>query len=173
MNILGCLDRPTSGEYLLEGVEIALLDEPALARIRSLRVGFVFQSFNLLARTSAAENVALPLFYSRRWTEGAARRRAALGLIGLMGRENNHPAQLSGGQQQRVAIARALINDPAILLADEPTGNLDSKTANEIMATIRSLNRERGLTVVLVTHEPDMAAFAESDRDDARRQHHL
>ncbi len=161
MNILGCLDRPTSGGYLLEGVEIALLDEPSLARIRSLRVGFVFQSFNLLARTSAAENVALPLFYSGRWTEGSARARAALGLIGLVGRENNHPAQLSGGQQQRVAIARALINDPAILLADEPTGNLDSKTANEIMATIRSLNRERGLTVVLVTHEPDMAAFAD------------
>ena len=161
MNILGCLDRPTSGDYLLEGIEIAGLDEPALARIRSLRIGFVFQNFNLLARTSAAENVALPLFYSGRWSEGPARASEALGLIGLAGRENNHPAQLSGGQQQRVAIARALINDPAILLADEPTGNLDSRTANEIMTTIRSLNRDHGLTVVLVTHEPDMAAFAD------------
>jgi macrolide transport system ATP-binding/permease protein len=161
MNILGCLDRPTSGDYLLEGVEIAGLDETALAHIRSLRVGFVFQSFNLLARTSATENVALPLFYSGRWSEGPLRAHAALGLLGLGGRENNHPAQLSGGQQQRVAIARALINDPAILLADEPTGNLDSKTASEIMTTIRALNRERGLTVVLVTHEPDMAAFAD------------
>ena len=161
MNILGCLDRPTGGEYLLEGIEIAGLDEPALARIRSLRIGFVFQNFNLLARTSAAENVALPLFYSGRWSEGPARASEALGLIGLVGRENNHPAQLSGGQQQRVAIARALINDPAILLADEPTGNLDSRTANEIMTTIRSLNRDHGLTVVLVTHEPDMAAFAD------------
>ncbi len=161
MNLLGCLDRPTSGDYLLEGIEIAGLEEPALARIRSLRIGFVFQNFNLLARTSAVENVALPLFYSGRWSEGPTRASEALSLIGLLGRENNHPAQLSGGQQQRVAIARALINDPAILLADEPTGNLDSRTANEIMTTIRSLNRERGLTVVLVTHEPDMAAFAD------------
>ncbi len=161
MYILGCLDRPSSGDYLLEGTDIAGLDEPSLADIRSRRVGFVFQSFNLLARTSAAENVALPLFYSGRWSEGAARARQALSFIGLSGREDNHPAQLSGGQQQRVAIARALINDPAVLLADEPTGNLDSRTANEIMTTIRALNRERGLTVVLVTHEPDMAAFAD------------
>jgi macrolide transport system ATP-binding/permease protein len=161
MYLLGCLDRPTSGQYLLEGVDIASLDEPALARIRSLRIGFVFQNFNLLARTSAAENVSLPLFYSGRAAGSTARVRDALQALGLAGRERNTPSQLSGGQQQRVAIARALINDPAILLADEPTGNLDSKTAEDIMLTIRRFNRERGLTVVLVTHEPDMAAFAD------------
>nr|MDA8165020.1 ABC transporter permease [Desulfobacteraceae bacterium] len=161
MNILGCLDQPTEGEYLLEGVDTASLDEPALARIRSLRIGFVFQNFNLLARTSAAENVSLPLFYSGRIADSAARVRESLRTLGLQGREENHPSQLSGGQQQRVAIARALVNDPAILLADEPTGNLDSKTAEDIMATLQRFNRERGLTVVLVTHEPDMAAFAD------------
>ncbi len=161
MNILGCLDRPTGGRFLLEGRDVAEEDEPALAQIRSRRIGFVFQSFNLLARTSAAENVALPLFYSGRYAESASRAREALRALGLAGRERNYPSQLSGGQQQRVAIARALINDPAILLADEPTGNLDSKTANDIMTTIRALNREQGLTVVLVTHEPDMAAFAD------------
>ena len=161
MNILGCLDRPTGGRYFLEGVDISGLDEPSLARIRSLRIGFVFQSFNLLARTSASENVALPLFYSGRMADSATRVGAALAAIGLAGREQNSPSQLSGGQQQRVAIARALINDPAILLADEPTGNLDSKTADDIMATIQTFNRLHGLTVVLVTHEPDMAAFAD------------
>jgi len=161
MNILGCLDRPTAGDYFLEGEEIGRKDEPALARLRSERIGFVFQSFNLLPRTSAAENVALPLLYSGRHGDGAARVSEALQAIGLAGREQNHPSQLSGGQQQRVAIARALINNPAILLADEPTGNLDTKTSNEIMATIQALNRERGLTVVLVTHEPDMALYAE------------
>jgi len=161
MNMLGCLDRPTSGQYLLEGVDIASLDEPALARIRSLRIGFVFQNFNLLARTSAAENVSLPLFYSGRLSDGASRVRDALRTLGLDGRERNYPSQLSGGQQQRVAIARALINDPAILLADEPTGNLDSKTAEDIMRTIQTFNRRHGLTVILVTHEPDMAAFAD------------
>ena len=161
MNVLGCLDQPTSGQYLLEGVDIASLDEPSLARIRSLRIGFVFQNFNLLARTSAAENVSLPLFYSGRVSDSASRVHDALRSLGLDGREASFPSQLSGGQQQRVAIARALINDPAILLADEPTGNLDSKTAEDIMATIQRFNRRHGLTVVLVTHEPDMAAFAD------------
>jgi macrolide transport system ATP-binding/permease protein len=161
MNVLGCLDRPTTGRYLLEGVDVAALDEPALARIRSRRIGFVFQNFNLLARASAAENVALPLFYAGSLADGAGRARKALALLGLADRERSLPSQLSGGQQQRVAIARALINDPAILLADEPTGNLDTSTANEIMKTIGTLNRERGVTVVLVTHEPDMAAFAD------------
>jgi macrolide transport system ATP-binding/permease protein len=161
MAILGCLDRPTSGSYLLEGVDVAGLDEPSLARIRSLRIGFVFQSFNLLARTSAAENVALPLFYSGQLTGSVEKVRATLALLGLADRERNHPNQLSGGQQQRVAIARALINNPTILLADEPTGNLDSKTANEILTTIRQLNRERGLTVVLVTHERGLAEAAD------------
>jgi len=161
MNILGCLDQPNGGDYFLEGDDITRKDEPALALIRSRRIGFVFQSFNLLARTSAAENVALPLFYAGRLAGSAARSEEALRALGLAGREQNHPSQLSGGQQQRVAIARALVNDPAILLADEPTGNLDSKTANDIMATIQGLNRANGLTVVLVTHEPDMAAFAD------------
>ncbi len=161
MNILGCLDRPTSGRYLLEGVDTATLDEPTLARIRSRRIGFVFQNFNLLARTSAAENVSLPLFYSGYGTDGASRVRQVLRSLGLEGREQSLPNQLSGGQQQRVAIARALINDPAILLADEPTGNLDSKTAADIMATLQGFNRDRELTVVLVTHEPDIAAFAD------------
>ncbi|HVC11755.1 MAG TPA: ABC transporter permease [Burkholderiales bacterium] len=161
MNILGCLDRPSSGHYLLEGVDVTEQDEPALARVRSRRIGFVFQNFNLLARTSAAENVALPLLYTGRYAESAARAKEALRALGLEGRERNSPSQLSGGQQQRVAIARALVNDPAILLADEPTGNLDSRTATDIMTTIRALNREQGLTVVLVTHEPDMAAFAD------------
>ena len=161
MHILGCLDRPTSGQYLLESVDVAAQDESALARIRSRRIGFVFQSFNLLARASALENVALPLFYSGWSSDSTNRALEALHLLGLKDREHNFPSQLSGGQQQRVAIARALINDPAILLADEPTGNLDSQTADEIMTTIRGLNRERGVTVVLVTHEPDMAAFAD------------
>jgi macrolide transport system ATP-binding/permease protein len=161
MNLLGCLDSPSSGQYLLEGKDVTREDEPALAHVRSRRIGFVFQSFNLLPRTSAAENVALPLFYSARMADTTGRALAALHALGLEGREGNHPSQLSGGQQQRVAIARALVNDPAILLADEPTGNLDSKTASEIMTIIQTLNREKGLTVVLVTHETDMAAFAD------------
>jgi macrolide transport system ATP-binding/permease protein len=161
MNVIGCLDQPTSGSYLLDGIDVANLDEPALARIRSRRIGFVFQSFNLLARTSAAENVALPLFYSGQLTGGAAKVRDTLALLGLADRARNHPNQLSGGQQQRVAIARALINSPTILLADEPTGNLDSQTAREILGTIRALNRERGLTVVLVTHERTLAETAD------------
>ncbi len=161
MSILGCLDRPTSGEYLLEGEDVTKLGEAALAQIRSRRIGFVFQSFNLLARTSASENVALPLFYSGRYSVSAERAQRALRSMGLEGRERSHPSQLSGGEQQRVAIARALVNDPAILLADEPTGNLDSKTATDIITTIQTLNREQGVTIVLVTHEPDMAAFAD------------
>src|ERR1700733_6616571 len=161
MNILGCLDAPTSGEYLLEGIDVARLDEPSLARIRGRRIGFVFQSFNLLPRTSAVENVELPLFYSAQIAGNPRRAGAMLRLLGLVDRERNQPNQLSGGQQQRVAIARALVNDPAIVLADEPTGNLDSQTAAEIMSTLRALNRERGVTVILVTHERALAEMAD------------
>jgi len=161
MNIIGCLDRPSAGRYLLEGVDVASLSEPDLARIRSRRIGFVFQSFNLLSRTSALENVELPLFYSGDLAQGAIRAYEVLALLGLAGRERSHPNQLSGGQQQRVAIARALINNPAILMADEPTGNLDSQTSLEIMATLRKLNRGQGLTIVLVTHDAELAAFAD------------
>jgi macrolide transport system ATP-binding/permease protein len=161
MNIVGCLDRPTSGAYLLDGIDVALLREEELAGIRSRSIGFVFQSFNLLARTTALENVELPLFYSGWPSDGEERARHFLQLLGLSGREHNYPSQLSGGQQQRVAIARALINNPAILLADEPTGNLDSNTSVEILEVIRKLNREHGLTVVLVTHDPDIAAYAD------------
>jgi macrolide transport system ATP-binding/permease protein len=165
MAILGGLDRPSNGQYFLDGVDVARLDEPALARIRSERLGFVFQSFNLLARTSSIENVALPLFYAgsgpvHRGTR-LVRARAALALLGLADRERNTPGQLSGGQQQRVAIARALINEPSLLLADEPTGNLDSRTSHEIMDTLVSLNRDRGVTIVVVTHEADIAAYAD------------
>ena len=165
MSQLGCLDRPSSGEYYLEGVNVAGLTEPELARIRSERLGFVFQSFNLLARTSAIENVALPLFYaaggSSSRTERTERARASLKLLGLADRERNTPGQLSGGQQQRVAIARALINNPILLLADEPTGNLDTKTSHEIMVTLQALNRERGVTIIVVTHESDIAGYAD------------
>ena len=161
MNVLGALDRPTGGSYRLEGVDVTSLDETALARIRSQRIGFVFQSFNLLKRTSARENVALPLFYAGDPVDGATRADAALRALGLAGREVNHPSQLSGGEQQRVAIARALINEPAILLADEPTGNLDSKNKREIMTILQSLNREKGITIVLVTHEPEIAEYAD------------
>ncbi|MGH7908056.1 MAG: ABC transporter ATP-binding protein, partial [Candidatus Binataceae bacterium] len=148
MNLLGCLDRPSGGRYILDGVEVADLDEPALAAIRSTKIGFVFQSFNLLSRTSALENVELPLFYSSFSAEGAGRAAELLRMVGLGGREASMPNQLSGGQQQRVAIARALVNDPRILLADEPTGNLDSKNSAEIMELLRRLNREHGLTVI-------------------------
>jgi len=165
MAILGGLDRPSTGQYFLDGVDVARLDEPALARIRSERLGFVFQSFNLLARTSAIENVALPLFYAGSGPVARGprlvRARAALALLGLAERERNTPSQLSGGQQQRVAIARALINEPSLLLADEPTGNLDSRTSHEIMDTLVSLNRDRGVTIVVVTHESDIAAYAQ------------
>jgi macrolide transport system ATP-binding/permease protein len=165
MSLLGCLDRPSSGEYYLEGVNVAGLTEPELACIRSERLGFVFQSFNLLARTSAIENVALPLFYAAggasSGTERTERARASLKLLGLADRERNTPGQLSGGQQQRVAIARALINNPILLLADEPTGNLDTKTSHEIMVTLQALNRERGVTIIVVTHEPDIATYTD------------
>jgi macrolide transport system ATP-binding/permease protein len=165
MSILGCLDRPTSGHYFFEGVDVAGLREPDLARIRSERLGFVFQSFNLLARTSALENVALPLYYAASGPVDRQARferaRAALGFLGLGEREQNTPAQLSGGQQQRVAIARALINNPGLLLADEPTGNLDTRTSHEIMDTLVTLNRRKGVTIVLVTHEADIAAYAD------------
>jgi macrolide transport system ATP-binding/permease protein len=161
MNILGCLDVPTTGDYLLEGVDVAKLDEPSLARIRGRRIGFVFQSFNLLTRTTAVENVELPLFYSAHIAGNPERAEDMLGLLGLGDRTQNQPNQLSGGQQQRVAIARALVNDPAIVLADEPTGNLDSQTAADILATLRAFNRERGVTVVLVTHERVLAELAD------------
>jgi macrolide transport system ATP-binding/permease protein len=165
MSILGCLDRPTSGHYYFEGLDVAQLDEPELAHLRSARLGFVFQSFNLLARTSAIENVALPLFYAASGPAGAASRteraRAALKAIGLGDRERNTPGQLSGGQQQRVALARALINEPSLLLADEPTGNLDSRTSHEIMQTLTALNREQSVTIIVVTHEADIAAYAD------------
>ena len=163
MAILGCLDPPSGGHYFLEGVDVAKLGEPALAKLRGERLGFVFQSFNLLARTSAIENVALPLFYSERATDGLNRldkARSALKLLGLADREKNTPAQLSGGQQQRVAIARALINGPSVLFADEPTGNLDTKTSHEIMETLVALNRDQGVTIIVVTHESDIAAYA-------------
>ena len=163
MNMIGCLDRPTSGQYLFDGMDVSALSEPELAKIRSTRIGFVFQSFNLLARTSAIENVALPLFYSgsASGSERTARAHRELEFFGLAGRENNTPGQLSGGQQQRVAIARALINNPAVLLADEPTGNLDTRTSHEIMDTLQSLNRDQGVTLIVVTHEPDVAAYAD------------
>jgi len=164
MAILGCLDRPSSGRYFFEGMDVAALDESALAAIRSEKLGFVFQSYNLLARTSAIENVGLPLIYSASPPSAAERTRRAqqsLLLLGLADRERNTPGQLSGGQQQRVAIARALINNPSVLLADEPTGNLDTRTSHDIMKTLVSLNRERGLTIVLVTHEADIANYAD------------
>jgi len=165
MAVIGCLDRPTSGRYFFEGVDVAQLSEPDRARLRSERLGFVFQSFNLLARTSAAENVALPLFYAPSGPAALGSRleraRAALKLLGLGDREGNTPGQLSGGQQQRVAIARALINNPILLLADEPTGNLDTRMSHDIMQTLTHLNREHGVTVVVVTHETDIAAYAD------------
>jgi macrolide transport system ATP-binding/permease protein len=161
MNILGCLDQPSSGHYLLDGVDTAQLGEPELARIRGQKIGFVFQNFNLLARTSALENVALPLFYAGQLQGSLPRAAQELAALGLADRLDNNPNQLSGGQQQRVAIARALINRPTLLLADEPTGNVDSATASGIMAAIATLNQTMGLTVVLVTHEPEMAAYAD------------
>lgn len=160
MNLLGCLDSPSAGEYLLAGDPVSRLAGDALARIRNRRIGFVFQNFNLLPRTSALENVELPLLYSG--VTAAERRRRALerlGEVGLVDRAHHHPSQLSGGQQQRVAIARALINDPVLILADEPTGALDTHTSCEVMALLQQLNR-KGMTVVLVTHEHDIANFA-------------
>jgi len=160
MNIIGCLDRPTGGRYLLDGQEVSQLSRDALAEIRSRTLGFVFQSFNLLARTSALENVELPLVYQGvRTRERLERATAALERVGLGERRFHHPSQLSGGQQQRVAIARALVAHPKVILADEPTGNLDSQTSIEVMALFQELRRS-GMTIVLVTHEPDIAAYA-------------
>ena len=162
MNLIGCLDRPTEGQYLLEDVDVARLNHDQLADIRNEKIGFVFQSFNLLSRTTALQNVELPMLYhSGRTTRGARRERAlaALNLVGLGARADHHPNQLSDGEQQRVAIARAIANQPSVLLADEPTGNLDSRTSAEIMTLFQSLN-ERAITIVMVTHELDIARFA-------------
>jgi len=160
MNIVGCLDRPTSGQYLLEGRDVATLRDDEQAVMRNRTIGFVFQAFNLLRRTSAQKNVELPLIYTgAARSDRAARSRAALEMVGLGNRLDHHPSQLSGGQQQRVAVARALVTQPSLILADEPTGNLDSQVSAEIMALFRGVN-EQGMTVVLVTHEADIAAYA-------------
>ncbi len=162
MNIIGCLDRPTRGTYILDGQDVSELSKDERADIRSRKLGFVFQGFNLLSRTSALENVELPMLYAGIETsERHQRAMDALASVGLEGRENSHPNQLSGGQQQRVAVARALVNRPALILADEPTGNLDSRTSIEVMEIFQRLNRERGITLVLVTHEPDIAEYAD------------
>ncbi len=161
MNILGCLDRPTQGRYLLDGIDVSQLDRDELADIRNRKIGFVFQGFNLLSRTSALENVELPMLYGAQHLshqEKDERARSALEVVGLAARAQHHPNQLSGGQQQRVAIARALVNQPTLLLADEPTGNLDSQTSIEIMGVFQKLN-EQGITVVMVTHELDIARY--------------
>jgi putative ABC transport system ATP-binding protein len=161
MNILGFLDQPTHGQYLLEGISGERLSRDELAEIRNRKIGFVFQGFNLLARTSALENVQLPMIYAR--TSTLKRKEMgikALSEVGLAGREHHHPSQLSGGEQQRVAIARALVNQPSIILADEPTGNLDSKTSIEIMGIFQRLNRDLGITIIMITHEPDIALYA-------------
>ena len=161
MNILGFLDRPTGGQYLLDGINGENLSRDELAEIRNQKIGFVFQGFNLLSRTSAVENVELPLIYAgTHTTQRREMAQNALSQVGLEGRSHHHPSQLSGGEQQRVAIARALVNQPSILLADEPTGNLDSKTSTEIMGIFQRLNREVGITIIMITHEPDIASFA-------------
>ena len=162
MNIIGCLDRPTRGTYILDGEDVSQMSKDERADIRCQKIGFVFQGFNLLSRTSALENVELPMLYLG--VDAAQRRQRAmesLAAVGLAGREQNHPNQLSGGQQQRVAVARSLVNNPALILADEPTGNLDSRTSIEVMEIFQRLNRERGITLVLVTHEPDIAQYAD------------
>jgi putative ABC transport system ATP-binding protein len=161
MNILGFLDRPTRGQYLLEGINGEHLSRDELAEIRNQKIGFVFQGFNLLSRTSALENVELPLIYAGTSTSKRKEMaQKALSAVGLEGRSHHHPSQLSGGEQQRVAIARGLVNQPSILLADEPTGNLDSKTSIEIMGIFRRLNGDLGITIIMITHEPDIASFA-------------
>jgi putative ABC transport system ATP-binding protein len=161
LNIVGCLDRPSTGRYRLDGVDVSQMSSDQLAEVRNKKIGFVFQSFNLLARTSAVENVELPLLYNGTDSrDRRARALAALKATGLEGRAEHQPSQLSGGQQQRVAIARALVNQPSILLADEPTGNLDSQTSNEIMGIMQTLNEQQGITIMLVTHEPDIARYA-------------
>ena len=161
LSILGCLDVPTGGEYRIEGYPVQDLSSDVLAALRNTRFGFVFQQFNLLARTSALENVAMPLVYAGvRGEERTRRARQALGVVGLAGRESARTNELSGGQQQRVAIARAIVNDPEIVLADEPTGNLDSKMGTEIMQLLTSLNRDHGITVIMVTHDASCAAYA-------------
>ncbi len=162
MNILGCLDRPTQGKYFLEGKDVSGLSRDELAQIRNQKIGFVFQNFNLLGRTSALENVELPLYYRRDHFSRDRHRTAmeALTTVGLQTREHHLPSQLSGGQQQRVAIARALVNQPSLILADEPTGNLDTRTSLEIMAILQKLNQESRITIILVTHEPDIAHYA-------------
>ena len=163
MHILGCLDHPTSGQYFLDGRDVAKLSRNELAEVRNNKIGFVFQGFNLLARTSALDNVELPLLYTDKAMKAAerhARAMAALKAVGLSERAHHHPNQLSGGQQQRVAIARALINQPSLILADEPTGNLDSRTSVEVMGIFQRLNTEQGITVLLITHEPDIAEYA-------------
>jgi putative ABC transport system ATP-binding protein len=162
MNLIGCLDRPTRGTYVLDGEDVSQLSKDARADIRCQKIGFVFQGFNLLSRTSALENVELPMLYLG--VDAPTRHQRAmeaLAAVGLSGREQNHPNQLSGGQQQRVAVARSLVNNPALILADEPTGNLDSRTAVEVMEIFQRLNRERGITLVLVTHEQDIAQYAQ------------
>jgi putative ABC transport system ATP-binding protein len=161
MHIVGCLDRPTTGQYFLDGADVSQMSKDALAKVRNQKIGFVFQGFNLLSRTTALDNVMLPLLY-RGGTKAADRQKRAMEVltaVGLENRADHHPNQLSGGQQQRVAIARALINQPSILLADEPTGNLDTKTSIEVMGIFQNLNRERGITVVLITHEADIAEY--------------
>jgi putative ABC transport system ATP-binding protein len=163
MNILGFLDLPTSGTYILDGIEAKTMSFDEMAEIRNIKIGFVFQGFNLLARTSAIENVELPLFYRGHMHshEMKEKARKLLALVGLSDREHHHPNKLSGGQQQRVAIARSLINDPSIILADEPTGNLDTTNTKEVMKMFTSLNRKMGITIILVTHEPDVAEYTD------------
>jgi putative ABC transport system ATP-binding protein len=161
MNIVGCLDRPTSGNYFLEGADVSLLDKDELAEVRNKKIGFVFQNFNLLQRSSALENVELPLIYNGTSSgKRASRAKEVLAMLGLEGREKHYPSQLSGGQQQRVAIARAIINEPSIIQADEPTGNLDTNTSVEIMEIFKMLN-EQGKTIIMVTHDREIAAYAE------------
>lgn len=163
MNILGCLDRPTSGAYVLGGKEVSAMNDDELAHVRNKMLGFIFQGFNLLMRRTLVDNVALPLIYANDIAPQERKKRAEslLEMVGLKGFTDRYPNQISGGMQQRVAIARALVNDPELILADEPTGNLDSKTSDEIMLFLQKLNRERGITIVLVTHEPDVAAYAQ------------